>query len=187
MSRSGGEAIRSLRCEAFPRHDPEGRRRLRATAAERHAQESRLTGERRESPTRRPSWPPRNLSGLTVLVVDDDEGSLDYFAMALTVAGAAVTTASTAVDALRALRERRPDVVLSDIAMPGHDGYWLVREIRGAADPAVRGVPVVATTAHGRVHSRETALAAGFVDHLPKPVEPDLLCLTIARVAGRAG
>jgi CheY-like chemotaxis protein len=122
---------------------------------------------------------------LKVLVVDDDEGSLDYFAMALGTTGAAVATASTAVDALSAVQDQRPDVVLTDIAMPGHDGYWLVREIRGLPDPTVRAVPVVATTAYGRVHSRERALAAGFVEHLSKPVEPELLCATIARVAGR--
>jgi CheY-like chemotaxis protein len=52
-------------------------------------------------------------------------------------------------------------------------------------DAAVCTVPVVATTAYGRVHSRERTLAAGFVDHLPKPVEPEVLCATIARVAGR--
>jgi CheY-like chemotaxis protein len=128
----------------------------------------------------------RNLSGLTVLVVDDDEGSLDYFTMALQAAGAAVLPASTAVEALKVLQQARPHVVLTDIAMPGQDGYWLVREIRRLPNPSVRGVPVVATTAYGRVHSRDRALAAGFADHIAKPVEPDVLCGTIARVTGRS-
>jgi CheY-like chemotaxis protein len=123
--------------------------------------------------------------GLTVLVVDDDEGSLDYFTTALRAAGAAVVTASTAVEALRVLQDQRPDVVLSDIAMPGQDGYWLVRQIQEHQDAALRGVPVVATTAYGRAHPRERVVAAGFVDHLAKPVEPDLLWVTIARAAGR--
>jgi CheY-like chemotaxis protein len=175
----------SLRSEALPKRDGEGRRYIRGATEDRPEQESRLTGGHRESPTPRPSWPPRSLVGLTVLVVDDDEGSLDYFAMALRAAGAVVVTASTAIEALGVVQDQRPDVVLSDIAMPGQDGYWLVREIRGLPDAAVRSVPVVATTAYGRVHSRERALTAGFVDHLPKPVEPDLLCVTIARVAGR--
>jgi len=125
------------------------------------------------------------LAGLKVLVVDDDEGNLDYFAMALRAYGARVVTASTAVDGLRLVQEHRPHVVLSDIAMVGHDGYWLVREIRGLADESMRGVPVVATTAYGREHSRARTLAAGFTEHLPKPVEPDVLCATIAAVAGR--
>jgi CheY-like chemotaxis protein len=76
-------------------------------------------------------------------------------------------------------------VVLSDIAMVGHDGYWLVREIRalpGAAGPAL---PVVAATAYGREHSRARALDAGFTDLLGKPVDPELLCRAIARAAGR--
>jgi CheY-like chemotaxis protein len=139
----------------------------------------------RESPTARRSSAPGSLVGLTVLVVDDDEGSLDYFEVALRTAGAAVVTASSASDALRVVQERRPDVVLSDIAMPGQDGYWLVREIRRLPDPATRGVPVIATTAYGRLHSRERSLAEGFVDHLSKPVEPDRLCGAIARAAGR--
>src|SRR5262245_44735831 len=126
-----------------------------------------LTGGPRGASITRPAWPTPRLSGLTVLVVDDDEGSRDYFAMALRIAGAVVATASTAVDALRLLQQHRPDVILSDIAMPGHDGYWLVREIRGLSNTALRSLPVVATTAYGRVHSRDVALAAGFVDHLP--------------------
>lgn len=184
MARPGRGAAPYVRSEPARQCDEQGRQPVRAATEDHHADEFPMTGDHHES---QPSWPPRNLAGLTVLVVDDDDGSLEYFAMALTMAGAVVTTASTAIDALRALQEQRAEVVLSDIAMPGHDGYWLVREIRAAADPAVRGVPVVATTAYGRVHSRDAALAAGFVDHLPKPVEPDLLCLTIARVAGRPG
>ena len=125
------------------------------------------------------------LVGLRVLVVDDDEGSRDYFAMALQTAGAIVTVSATAPEALRILQECRTDVVVSDIAMPDRDGYWLVGEIRALADAAIRNVPVVATTAYGQTHSRQRALAAGFVEHLPKPVEPDVLQATVARVVGR--
>jgi CheY-like chemotaxis protein len=122
---------------------------------------------------------------VNVLVVDDDSSNLDFFAAVLKICGAAVMTASSAVDALVLVRERRPDAVLSDIAMVGHDGYWLVREIRGLADDAARAVPVVATTAYGREHSRKRVLAAGFNDFLPKPVDPELLCRTIAKAVGR--
>jgi hypothetical protein len=65
-----------------------------------------------------------------VLVVEDDADSLEYFAAALRACGATVMTAATAVDALVLVRDGRPDVVLSDIAMVGYDGYWLVNEIR---------------------------------------------------------
>lgn len=189
MARSRRPAVQSVRSEAFPRRYGEGPGHIRAAdddrPDDRPEEDAPRTGEDREESTPRPSPPPRGLVGLTVVVVDDDDSSLDYFAMALRTAGALVTTASTAVDALRLVQEQRPDVVLSDIAMAGHDGYWLVREIRGLPDPAARSVPVVATTAYGRVHSRERTLAAGFVNHLPKPVEPDQLWATIARAAGR--
>jgi CheY-like chemotaxis protein len=96
-----------------------------------------------------------------------------------------VTTAASARDALAVIADRRPHVVLSDIAMPDGDGYWLVRELRQLADPEVSGVPVVAATAFGREHSRERVLASGFVDHVQKPVDPEELCRAIGRAAGR--
>jgi CheY-like chemotaxis protein len=139
----------------------------------------------RHEPTPRQSPVGRSLAGVRVLVVEDDVHSADYFAMALQTTGAVVTTVPGAVEALRALERECPDVVLSDIAMPGRDGYWLVRAIREHADAKVREVPVVATTAHGHEHSRTRALTAGFVDHLPKPVDPELLWAAIARAAGR--
>jgi CheY-like chemotaxis protein len=122
---------------------------------------------------------------LTVVVVDDDESTLEYFAFALRTCGATVETASNAPDALRLVQARRPDVVLSDIAMTGHDGYWLVREIRELGARVSLRVPVVATTAYGREHSRDRTLAAGFSEHLAKPVDPEVLCQTIAKAAGR--
>ena len=90
------------------------------------------------------------------------------------------------VDALLgAVEQERPDVILTDIAMPGEDGYWLLSEIRHHAAGGVSGLPVVAATAYGRDHSRARVLAAGFLDHLPKPVDPDVLCRAIAAAVGR--
>jgi CheY-like chemotaxis protein len=126
----------------------------------------------------------RVLTGVRVLVVDDDEDTADLFAAALTACGADVVTATTASDALRVIAARAPDVVVTDIAMPGADGYWLIREIRQLADAPARTVPVVAVTAFGREHFRTRALAAGFVDHLEKPVDPETLCLAVARARG---
>jgi hypothetical protein len=120
-----------------------------------------------------------------VVVVDDDPDSLEYFAAALRACGATVLTASTAVDALAVVRERGPHVVLSDIAMVGHDGYWLVSEIRALSDQERRSIPVVAATAYGREHPRARALGAGFIDLLSKPIDPEVLCLAVARAAGR--
>ena len=70
-------------------------------------------------------------------------------------------------------------------SMPGEDGYWLLGEIRRHADGGVSGLPVVAATAYARDHSRARVLAAGFLDHLPKPIDPDVLCRAIAAAVGR--
>ena len=131
------------------------------------------------------SRPRLNLVGVKVVVVDDDEDSADYFALALRAYGAVVATAYNAIDGLRLVQEHQPNVVLSDIAMMGQDGYWLVREIRRLPSDVLSRVPVVATTAYGREHSRQRTLAAGFSEHLAKPVDPDLLRQTIGRIAGR--
>lgn len=132
-----------------------------------------------------PSPLPRNLVDVRVLVVDDDETTLEFLAAALSYCGAQVTTAASAAEALAALARARPDVVLSDIAMREHDGYWLLRAIRGLSDPVLSQVPVVAATAYGRVHSEDRTRAAGFVGHLAKPVDPDALCRAVAAAIGR--
>lgn len=184
MTPPGDAPSPALRAEAFPARAP-GCGRLRSATRDRPRHEPSGAGAHRESSAPRPSGLPRSLTGLKVVVVDDDDGSLEYFAAALRACGAAVLTASTALDALQLVRQGHPDVVLSDLAMVGHDGYWLVREIRRLRDEAARLVPVVATTAYGWEHSRARALAAGFDEHLQKPVDPVLLCRTVAGAAGR--
>lgn len=128
---------------------------------------------------------PNVLTGLRVLVVDDEADTRDLFAAVLTAGGARVSKADSASEALERLVGEPVDVVLSDIAMPGGDGYWLVREIRALPDARVNAVPVVAVTAFGREHSRGRVLAAGFADHMQKPTDPDLLCRVVAAAAGR--
>jgi CheY-like chemotaxis protein len=128
---------------------------------------------------------PRILRGIRVLVVDDDPDTSDLFAVALSACGAEVVTALGAHEALRVVTAQPPDVVVTDVAMPGADGYWLVSEIRQLADARARALPVLAVTAFGREHFRARALAAGFVDHLVKPVEPEALCVAVARAMGR--
>jgi CheY-like chemotaxis protein len=173
----------SARNEALPKRLSHRSRRVRAERDEPSPREDRIPGRHHESPIPERLALPRNLVGLRVVVVDDDVDSLEYFAAALRACGATVMTADTAPAALALVRDGRPDVVLSDIAMMGHDGYWLVGEIRRLGEEA-RRLPVVATTAYGE-HSRARTLAAGFTQLLPKPVDPELLCLTIAKVAGR--
>jgi CheY-like chemotaxis protein len=176
--------VTSSRSEVLPLRSPHLHRRVRSAADDHPLHDDGIVGGMGES-LAKPLELPRNLVGLQVVVVDDDEDSLDYFVAALRACGAAVLKASTAVDALALVREREANVVLSDIAMVGHDGYWLVGEIRRLTDQKRRFIPVVATTAYGREHPRARAVAAGFIELLPKPVDPEVLCRAIARAAGR--
>jgi CheY-like chemotaxis protein len=123
--------------------------------------------------------------GLRVLVVDDDADVLELFAVALTACGAEVTTTDNARDAIALATRTRPHAIVSDIAMVGEDGYWLVRELKRLPPEMLGDVPVVAATAYGREHPRARVLAAGFTEHLQKPIDPEQLCRIVARVAGR--
>jgi CheY-like chemotaxis protein len=173
------------RDEAVPRPTKARRRDAHASTNGGYQVDGRRSGHAEPSRQARPSRLPSSLVGLRVVVVDDDPDTVELFAVALMTCGAAVTMATTAADALRLVTEIRPDVVLSDIAMPRGDGYWLVGEIRRLAEEALRRIPVVAATAYGREHSRERVVAAGFADHLQKPIDPEALCRAIARAAGR--
>jgi len=109
------------------------------------------------------------LSGLHVLVVDDDKDTLDLLSAALTQRSARVTTASSAAEAIRALKFFRPDVLISDIAMPVEDGYQLIQKV--LALNVVPRIPAIAITAYAKQEDKERALAAGFQRYLAKPVE----------------
>jgi PAS domain S-box-containing protein len=109
------------------------------------------------------------LSGLHVLIVDDDRDTLDLLSAALTQRSARVTTASSAGEAIRALKFFRPDVLISDIAMPGEDGYELLQKV--IALDTVPAIPAIAITAYAKQEDKERALAAGFQRYLAKPVE----------------
>jgi CheY-like chemotaxis protein len=96
-----------------------------------------------------------------------------------------VTTATSAAQALDALKRDRPDVLVSDIGMPDHDGYELIRWVR-ALPPAEGGrTPAVALTAFARSEDRRRALVAGYHSHVTKPVDPAELVAIIASLAGR--
>jgi signal transduction histidine kinase/ActR/RegA family two-component response regulator len=124
-----------------------------------------------------------DLDGVRVLVVDDDLDSLDLMAAVLGQRGAIVTSCATASAALEEFERACPDVLLSDIEMPGEDGYSLIRRIR-ARSPARGGkVPAAAITAYGRMEDRVRALSAGFTMHVAKPVEPSELTAVVASLA----
>jgi PAS domain S-box-containing protein len=125
-----------------------------------------------------------DLAGVSVLVVDDEPDARDLIRRLLERSGAAVTTASTVAEAIDALRRHRPHVLLSDIAMPGEDGFELLRQVREL--PAAEGgsVPAAAITAFARSEDRRRALLAGFQLHVPKPVEPAELLAVVASLSG---
>jgi CheY-like chemotaxis protein len=134
---------------------------------------------------RRDRFPADALVGLHVLVVDDDPEARELLLTVLEYGGALVTVVATARDAFRHVQRVTPDAVVSDIAMPHEDGYWLIREMR--ALDGIRGhrVPAIAITGHGDVHGPARTLAAGFDVHLAKPVDPWELCRVIASLTRR--
>lgn len=111
----------------------------------------------------------QNLSDLHILIVDDDRDTLELLSAALTQRSARVTTASSVAEAIRALKFFRPDVLISDIAMPGEDGYELIQQL--IALQIVPGIPAIAITAYAKDEDKARALAAGYQSFLAKPVE----------------
>ena len=114
---------------------------------------------------------PLPLQGSRMLVVDDDADGRQLIAHLLAEAGATVDTASSAEEGLALLRERRPDVLVSDIGMPGSDGYQFMARIRKLPESEGGNTPAIALTAFVRGDDRNRALLAGFQQHLGKPVE----------------
>jgi len=126
---------------------------------------------------------PRALQGTQILVVDDDQDALDMLTRVLTEAGAAVRTAASATEALALLRWIRPDVLVSDLAMPDEDAYSLIRNLRAIERAGGRETPAVALTAYVRVQDRARAVAAGFNVLVEKPVDPEELIAVLAGIA----
>jgi CheY-like chemotaxis protein len=128
----------------------------------------------------------RSLSGIRVLLVEDDSDTRDVLALGLELSGAEVTAVGSAAAALEALPRIRPHVLLSDIGMSGEDGYELIRRIRQM--PAAEGghVPAAAVTAFTLADDRQRALKAGYMAHFAKPVDTRTLIQTVASLARRA-
>ena len=124
---------------------------------------------------------PHDITGVTIVLVDDQADALEMTRLLLEGRGASVRTASSARMALQALRDNPPDVLVADIGMPGEDGYWLVEQVR--SDAALAAVPAVALTAYARPEDRARALSAGFQAHLTKPLDADALTAAVASLA----
>ena len=133
-------------------------------------------------PQRAATAAPVSLGGVTVLVVDDDEETREVVAAHLRCCEADVLTAPSAPRAFELLMDRRVDVLLADIAMPGEDGYSLIRRVRASAGPAA-AVPAAALTAFAREEDRNRALEAGFQMHLTKPIDAQALAAAVTNLS----
>ena len=125
--------------------------------------------------------PGPSLQGVRVLLVDDDAGARESVAAVLEQSGASVRAVESAAEAVETLEREPPDVLLSDIAMPGLDGYALLGQARARLQGAQ--LPAAALTAYAGATDRTRALAAGFQAHLAKPVDPAELVAVVAQLA----
>lgn len=123
----------------------------------------------------------RHLEGIRVLFVEDNDDTREIFGEFLQTYGAEVKTADCAESALATVAGWPPDVVLSDIGLPGDDGYTLMRRLRAWADERRLALVGVAFTAYSTAEDRRRAIDAGFARHVRKPVmDPELLARTLA-------
>ena len=128
---------------------------------------------------------PPELTDIKILVVDDEPDARFLLTAVLEQCGAEVQTAESAEQALKLIREFEPHVLVSDIGMPGEDGYSLIRRLRASEIGTGTRLPAVALTAFARTEDRLQALSSGYNMHVPKPVEPAELLLVIASLTRR--
>jgi PAS domain S-box-containing protein len=121
-----------------------------------------------------------SLAGIDVLVVDDEEDTLELLREIVEGAGATVRTAATAADALQEWEIRVPDLLVTDLGLPVMDGYELLRQVRARSTGRQVPPPAVAVTAYARLDDRTASLAAGFQHHISKPIDPYALVATLA-------
>jgi len=127
----------------------------------------------------------RSLDGLRVLLVDDEAEAREIISTVISRTGAEVKTCISASDALSKLAEWRPDVILSDIAMPDEDGYSFIGKVRSLPREKGGETPAAALSAYARDVDRRQALEAGYQMHIAKPIAATQLVTMVARLAGR--
>jgi len=147
-----------------------------------------MLADLREEPIARREGPAAgaSLAGARVVIVDDDPTAVELVKEVLVQAGAEVVECRATDEALRAVEQRRPDALVSDIEMPGQDGYSLIRKLRALSPEQGGKTPAVALTAFGRPEDRIRSVQAGFNIHLTKPVDPAELTAVVASLIGRA-
>ncbi len=128
---------------------------------------------------------PPTLEGFRLLVVEDEPDARDLLTTILRQCKAEVRGVATPTEAMRELKEWKPDVLVSDIQMPGEDGYSLIRKVRLLETGRAASIPAIALTAHARVEDRMRALSSGYDAHVAKPVEPAELITVIASLVRR--
>ena len=127
------------------------------------------------------------LQGVHVLLVEDDRDMRDVMALLLEQAGLRVTGVGSVDAAVAALEHDRPDVVVSDIGLPGRDGFYLIARIRALPDDRGGATPAIALTGYASAEDRARVLAAGYREHIPKPVDSPRLLAVIAELAAEPG
>lgn len=127
-----------------------------------------------------------DLRGLRVLVVDDDPDTCEILCLVLSQYGAEVYAAGSSKDALGAFREWKPNLLISDLGMPGEDGFAFIQKVRTLAPEEGGNIPAAALTAYAREEDRLRAHSAGYQIHIPKPVDPTKLATVVAGLAQRA-
>ncbi len=127
-----------------------------------------------------------SLVGHSILLLEDHADSRELLVQALRGSGAAVAAFGAARDAFAALERVRPSVIVADIALPEEDGYSFIRRVRAHSTTAIRSVPAIAVTAYATVQDRAEALAVGFQQHLPKPIDPGRLVQAIHDLTDRS-
>ena len=135
----------------------------------------------------KPPGDPPSLRGIKVLVIDDEPDTREILKTMIEEFGAQVKTCESGPVALTTLDDWRPEVIVSDIEMPGEDGYQMMQQIRRLAPERGGRTAAVALTAYARPDDRMRALAAGYQMHLAKPADPIELAIVIASLAGRDG
>jgi len=123
------------------------------------------------------------ISGLRILIVDDELTSLEMLGTLLSHWGAEVRTCESATEALELFQQWKPDMLLSDIAMPEKDGNWLIRKIRDFERTHGGQIPAIAETAYVSLDEREIILGAGYNQIVSKPIEPFKLMLIMSNLA----
>jgi CheY-like chemotaxis protein len=124
-----------------------------------------------------------SLAGVRVLVVDDDDDTRYVTRATLQRYGAVVIESASARNAFDVLRQERPDVLVSDLSMPGEDGYWLIAAVRALSIAHGGGTPAAAVTGHVTPEDRASVLRAGFQFHVAKPVDAHRLVGVVAILA----